>query len=690
MAKKQETHDIVELYHKGLKAQRRANSEYWLNCAFLRGNQWVHYNRRTRRLEAVPRRSKVQATINRLWPGSRTVISKLVQRPLQFEVQPNSADDTAIEGARVGDSILHAVRDEHRWEDLRESVAWSTWKGGTAAICVDWNPKKGKPTALAEDGRKLPSGDTVETALSIAEFVIEPGARIAEEARWWIKAQALPPEQVKSDYGLKNTPPANATAGLSSLERNVLAGALAGAHGPTDAATDIGLTLVLTYYERPNPARPKGRVEIVIDNETVWGPKEWPFPFVDYLNIATMRETMIENTWLGETCVSAARPIQAAFNASWSNILEHLDTVGAAKLLRPQSSIELAEQYTDIIGEQIPFMDGMDKPAYMNPPQLPAWIQNTPGELMVQIDDLLGVHDVSRGSAPANIESGYGLAVLAEQDATPIGKLSSGTARLFSQVGSMVLKIYEAEVKETRTAVVQEPGYPPDTIPWTGQTLAGQTEATVPQDLITPRSRAAQGQMAEKLLQMGLITSIEEMSRVAEMPGERELVAAVRPDVARARRENVALAQGKVRFPEEFDDHQIHVQEHNAYRKTKRYESLPPEIKNLFAAHVQAHQTVMAEQAAGQQAAMNAGGPAAASAAALGGPEIPLADPNAPPPPGEQTVLDQLTGDTAGAAEFVDAQASAEGAAVDQQEAERDAILQLAAIAEGNATSLPV
>lgn len=686
MAKKEDKHAIQCLYEDGLKAQRRASHEYWLNSAFLRGNQWVHFNTNSRRLEQVPRtRSgrRVCATINRLWPGSRTIISKLVQRPLVFEVQANSADDTAIEGAKVGDSILSAIKDEHRWEELRESIAWSAWKGGTAAICVDWDPSKGKPTALADDGRKLPSGDTVETALSIAEFVIQPGAPVAETADWWIKAQALPPSVVKGQWGLSEDPPATATAGLSTLERSLMS---PGAGPGSDASVEhTPLTLVLTYYERPNPNCKKGKIEVIVDNKTVWGPKDWPFPFVDYLNIDFLRETLIENDWKGETALSAARPIQAAVNRAWSNILEHIDTVGAAKLLRPQSSIELQEQYTDIIGEQIPYMDGQSEPKYMSPPQLPQWILNSPTELILQIDDILGVHDVSRGSAPANIESGYGLAVLAEQDATPIGKLNSGTARLFSRVGSKVLKIYEQEVKETRSAVIQSPGEPPDTVPWTGKTIAGQTTARVPQELIAPRSHAALMQTADKLLEMGVITSLEEWSRVAEMPDERSLIAAVRPDVARARRENVSMAQGKVCFPEDFDAHEIHFAEHDSYRKTARYEALPAEFKEIFAAHLDAHRTLMAEAAGRQQGAMNAAGPPAAAAAALGGPEVPLlpVDPNAPPPLEDQTVMDQLTGSISGAVDREDAEASAEGAAVDQQEAERDAILQMAAIAEG-------
>lgn len=680
----EETHKVVELYGKGLSSQRRANANYWANFAFMRGDQWIHFNPHTKRLAEVPDDAdRVRATINKILPGSRTVLSKLLQRPLVFEVTPNSADDVAIEGSKISDSILAAITEDHDWELLRESVAWSVWKGGTAAVCVDWNPNLGKPTALADDGRKLPSGDTTETALSVAEFVIQPGAKDARRANWWIKAQALPPEQVKATWKLAEVPEADATSGLSSLEKGMVMAMAGGVHGPDNRTQDTDLTLVLTYYERPNESCPDGKVEIVVNNKSVWGPKPWPFPFVDHLNLATCRETLVENTWLGETCVTTARPIQAAYNAAWSNILEHADIAGNAKLATPQSSIELMDQYSDVIGEQVVYGDGMDKPSWLVPPQLPSWLLQMPQELATALDDTLGVHDVSRGSAPQNIESGYGLAVLAEQDATPIGKLAASMAQMFSDVGTMVLKVYEDNVKETRTAVIKAPGEPSETTRWSGKDIAGQTTAKVPLELVAPRSRAAQAQFAEKAMQMGLITTLEDLTRLAESPGEREIIAAVRPDVDRARRENHAMYEGKVCFPENWDDHTIHRNEHNAFRKTARYEAMDAERKSLFAAHVQAHET-LAHEEAGQQTVRNQLlGPAAPGVPTVAGSEALPTDPNAPPPPAEQTVMDQLANDPAASVARVDSQAAAEGAAEAQGISERDAILQLAQITQG-------
>jgi hypothetical protein len=685
MAKNKDNHPVVDLYRAGLKSQRKANREYWVNSAFLRGNQWVHFNRESLWLEEVPNsEDRLRATINKLWPASRTIISKLVQRPLVFEVRPNSADDVAIEGSKIAEAILAAVSREHQWETLRESIAWSTLKGGTGAICTDWAPSKGKPSALADDGRLLPSGDTSETALSIAEFVVQPGARVAREGHWWIKAQALAPSEVKAAYGLEKEPDSDATNGLSSLERGLVGGLSSGLDGPKadKDSTDTPLTLVLTYYERPNPNNEKGKIEVIVNNKTVWGPKPWPFPFVDHLNFTTARETVVENTWIGETVMTVARPVQAAFNAAWSNILEHADVAGNARLATPQSAIELTEVYSDVIGEQIVYADGMDKPSWLSPPQLPAWLLQMPGELGAEIDNIMGVHDVSRGSAPANIESGYGLAVLAEQDATPIGKMAGSMARMFGEIASDVLALYADNVKEKRTAVTVMPGQPPETTKWTGKDLAGQTTAVVPIELVAPRSAAAQAQMAEKMMQMGLITTIEELTRLAEAPGERQIVEAVRPDVARARRENYAMAQGEVRMPEDWDDHGIHIQEHNAFRKTARYDRLSSEIKDVCAAHIQAHETLGAEEAARQQSAMNAGGPALAATPKVDGSEaLPVSE----EPLGMEglTSTDVLEGDPAAAAEREAAALMGQGAALDQGQIERDALLELAAITQG-------
>jgi len=588
---------VNEKYQEAARTIVAEVQDYWLNSAFLVGKQWSWYNRHTNQLEEwrADDPERVQAVMNRLWPASRTIVSKLLQRQLTFEVMPSAPDDATMRGAATAEAVLSDTALRHRWEDIRTKNAWGTWKGGTAAICVDWDPSAGVNvgTLRGEDGETpVYSGDTVETPLTISEFVVEPGARDPERARWWIKAQSLPPEQVQRTYGLKKAPEADATYGVGTLQQ----GLLAVEHQTGNQKPK--LTRVLTYYERPS-ADSKGMIAVVIGNKFAVDPKPWPFPFTDRLNLAVTYETEMENRWTGETVVSMARPVQVLYNLALSNVAEHMKNAGNARMAVPQSSVNLIESLSDLPGEMFPYPDGTAAPTWLSPPQMPNWWAEWPSRLAEEMDDLLGVHNVSRGQAPANIESGYGLSILAEHDSTPVGRMVKSEADAWSKVGTMVLELFASQVKERRQSMIRAAGEVPEAVTWTGKDLFGQTQAVVPVDAILPRSRAALMAMAEKLVQMGLVQDLETFSALAELPEQRDMLDRARPDAAKARRENSMMALGRVQIPADFDDHTVHIAEHNVFRKSARYEKMTPELQAVVDDHIQAHST-MAGELAGQ------------------------------------------------------------------------------------------
>jgi hypothetical protein len=289
-------------------------------------------------------------------------------------------------------------------------------------------------------------------------------------------------------------------------------------------------------------------------------------------------------------------------NASWSSIIEHMKLAGNARLYVPQSSMDLIESFSDMPAEIVPYPDGMQTPTWGSPPQMPAWWIEQPRMLANEMDDIMGLHDISRGDAPTNIQSGYGLSVLAEQDNTPVGRLSKEMAIMFSKVGTMCLKLYEQEVKETRKSAIKTPGQPTETAHWKGSDLQGQTQAEVPLDAILPRSRAAMMALADKAMQMGLIKTMAEYAKIAELPGQHDLIEALNPDVSRARRENANMAMGSPELPMEIDDHTVHIREHHNDMKSLRFSMLTEDDKQIYYDHVQSHETMAAQEAARQLA----------------------------------------------------------------------------------------
>lgn len=620
---------ILNRYKDGLDSIRHHVSDFWLNHSFVLGHQWIYWNNRTSQLDELPDEpDRVQLTVDRIWPNSRTIIGKLTQRELVFENLPQASDDASIRGARLGETIIQATARDHRWEELREMAAWSAWKGGTCAIAVDWDPDGGRPIAgPAKDSAEIKGGDTVETVLSIPEFVVEPGVRDVSQARWWIRAQALPPEVVQDMYDLEETPKADISAGGSALMNRLVASSNLGGSGTT--ITDR--TLVLTYYERPNSASPEGRVSVVVGEQIVWGenPEEdetspWPFPFKDRLNLEIIRETVVEDEWAGHTVLSQTRSIQVGINVAWSSIIEHMKLAGNARLVVPESVFDTFD-WTDLPGEVVPWPEGSTPPQYMQPAQLPGWVIDMPVNLALQMDDLMGVHDISRGTAPANIESGFGLSVLAEQDSTPVGRLSKEIARAFSHVGRMVLQLFEANVKAQRESTVAEPGQYPVLTEWTGKDLLGQVHVHVPLEAIVPRNRAATVQTAKELWTQQIITNPVDFLEIAEIPDRSSIIHRIDPDVSSARQENQLMAAGRVCIPATYDDDNKHIAEHNRFRKSQRYRMMTEEERNVFDMHVQAHETLAAEKAGSMQSRIAVGGPALAAA--------PTAD-QIPVPPG--------------------------------------------------------
>ncbi len=606
---------VRQMYMEGIQQVRQELRSYWLNHSFLEGYQWVWWNEDSRRLDIITSEAdRIQPTFNRMRANMRTIMANLTQRPLAFENPASKYDDATIRSARIALSLVRDVSKAHDFEDQREKLMIATLKGGSAAWSVDWD---------------VANKTTVERILPIGDFVVEPGAINAETARWWVRKQALPPEEVEAifpDVYTDGPPPADSNTSLDPYMHKIVGDHL----GSGDSL--IPRTHVFTLYERPNPIHPEGRFAVEVDGHVIQH-GVWPFPWTDHLNFALTTETAVENQWQGSTILDDCRPVQVALNAAWANLLEHLRDAGTARLIVPTSAVDLIRTISDLPGEIMEYPDGSVPPAYMSPAQLTSWLREMPDTLAAFIDDLMGVHEVSRGQAPANIESGLGLSILKESDASPSGRLIQQTVKAASKVASMVAQLHEKEVKSLReTSILQ--GSTPVVEAWKGSDIGGQTNVFVPLDAIVPRSRAAMIQTADKMMQMKLITNIAQYAKIADLPGQEDLITAAAPDMAKARRENGAFVMGEIIIPAAFDDHGMHIEIHNEFRKTARYEQIPPELRNDIDTHVQAHETLAAEQAG--RAQMQAGVSEGLAAAPNADGSQPMVDPNSLPQPMEE------------------------------------------------------
>ena len=581
---------VREAWDRGMKATRQERQTASLNQCFILNQHWNYWNKSSGRLEEMPRNpDRVRATIAKIGPDSGRILAKLTSRPLAWEVAPQSADDSAIQASRIAEAGLAETARSQGWEEMRYEHAEVTWTAGVGAIAVEWDDSVGTTIGITEDGREVKTGDVKLTVVALHEIACEPGTRDIRTARWWVRGVAMPPETAKEEFGLDKKPPADARM-ADSVWRSQ----------DSDRSAEVPMTMVFTYFERPTNGSP-GRVATIVGDEVVKeGP--WPFPWTDKLNIGVCKVKPIHGKWFGHTPVTDAVPVQAAFNASWSSIIEHMKQAGNARLWVPYGTVEDIEDLSDLAGEAALYnpINGM-RPMYESPPSMPDWWIRQPDMLGAQMDNILGQKEVSRGGAPAGVESGLALSILSENDDTMIGRFGRNMADMWGEVASMVLKLYEQNVRETRNAMVKMPNARiPEVVQWNGEKLQGHTTAYVPTDAVQPRNRSAQQAYAFQLYDRGIIKTPQELAKVADLPDSDDLLNGIDPDTARASRENASLSSGQARTVDVIDDHQNHIFLHRNFMRSERYEQLPQQIQELIRKHVAAHEMYAAQQASQQ------------------------------------------------------------------------------------------
>lgn len=607
---------IRERWEKASRSIQKERRDYWLNLAFLLDEQWIWWDTKRRAVSEMPRDpNRVRVVINRIRPNLQTLIAKLMQRELAFEVQPTATDDATTQGAKLGEEVLEGNRIDQSWERLRHEQLMATFLGGTSGIAVEWDSEAGTELDIdPETNNVLGTGEVSLTVCNVCEMAFPPGIRDYLDADYWVRGIAMPPEEARRKYNLSFTPKADATGQYSPFQQRLLA----------DSGRPMlaELCMVLSYYERPNMERPQGAVATVIGDQFVDGPYGWPFPFDDHLNIAVFRQLVVPGRWTGDTLATSVRPVQVAYNHIRSSLLEHAKLAGNARLMVPDAALDIIDALTDEPGEIVPFNGQAGQPYYLAPPNLPRWMMQEADRLSAEIDDIMHVHPVSRGEAGQD-SSGVALSVLAEKDDTPMGLMAFDQSHGWAKVGTMVLQLYADKATEPRMTVV--PGKQvPRQVQWSGARLQGQTRVRVPIDNVMPHSRVAQQAYATQLWDRKIITDPEQYARMVDLPDQENLALDLDPDAAKAQWENEMLAQDMPMMPADFDDHGIHITEHNRHRKSQAYFFAAPQIQQLFDMHVQAHENLEAEQLAQQQARAMAGGPELA--------QMPQAD----EPPGSQ------------------------------------------------------
>lgn len=603
--------------------RQQLERQWYLNLAFYMGKQNVAVvpmntgNSTGVRLYVPPAPYyRSRPVFNRIRPIIRTELSKLTAQKPTATIVPATGEDRDLSAATAGEQIWDSIyRDKKIKAIFRQTALW-TLTCGTGFMKTYWDPGK-----QDKDGNQ---GDfCYETVTPFHIFVPDMMAIDIEDQPYIIHIQTKSPEWVKLHYpGVNPTP--NVMEASDILDDSFLR--LVG-------AADFRKDSVLCFEVWVKPGHvefmPNGGMYTIIGDTVVQFVEGNPYlhqqyPFVKFEHIPTGR-------FYAESIVNDLIPIQREYNRTRGQTIEAKNRMAHPQLIAAEGSID-ASKITTEPGQVIQYKLGFPAPEPLPLQNLPAYVIQEIERLLLDFEDISGQHQVSKGQVPAGVTAATAISYLQEQDESMLSTTYSNIEEGFEKIGYQTLCYVKQYWDTPRMVKVVGRDGQFNVLSFAGSDLRNNTDIRIEAGSALPTSKSAKQALIMDLMTQGFIPP-EKGLEIMEVGGVQRLYEEIQIDSAQAGRENMKMSsvtdedmdkylntfvsedpitgepslvdpntgeplqdlQGNPVEPplivpvNSYDNHQVHIQVHNNYRKGQEYEQLPQRLKDLFEAHVQQH-----------------------------------------------------------------------------------------------------
>lgn len=582
-----------DCFKKSRSERIRFEQQWYINLAFYFGKQYVQWVGASQALsssavwsrlvEPAAPSWRVRLVSNRIRPTIRIELSKVTkERPIGFVV-PSSADDDDLLAARAGENVWdHCWRDLSMNKILRRSMFW-TMLCGTAFVKDYWD--KSIKDSADNDGSIV-----AEPVSTFHLLVPDLQEEEIENQPYVIHFMSKDPAWIKKIYGKDIQPE---TSGESTLLEQKIFSALG-----LNANKAKTTAAVKELWVKPNGKYPNG-IKITWAGEILLGADEGEWPYKHKQYPFTKLDHVPTGRFYADSIIPDLIPLQKEYNRTRSQIIEAKNRMSKPQLIAPRGSVD-PNKITSEPGLIIFYT-----PGYTPPTPLP--LQNLPGYVIEELDrsirdmdDISGQHEVAKGRTPPGVTAATAISFLQEADDTKLSYTIASLEEGVEKIGRHFLSHVDQFWDDERVIKVLGENNTLEAYMLSSSDLRGNTDFRIEVGSATPRSKSAKQAFITELMKMGTIPPDRGL-RYLEMAETSRMYEEMQIDARQAQRENLKLSAGEPIGINTWDNHEVHVAEHNNHRKRQVFENLEPEKKDIIEKHVQLHQMLMFALASGLQ-----------------------------------------------------------------------------------------
>ncbi len=604
------------------KTERSILEQQWtLNANFLVGNQYCEINPYRGDIEQLePVYDWLEReTFNQIAPLIETRIANLKKLSYMMKVKPatNELDDYAK--AEISTNVLQHIQkvsdfDSKKntmisWNELTGNCFWLSW----------WDKDKGEKYAVEQifDVDENGTQKSKETAYYqgdldyglITPYEIYPESifkQTVEAQRSIILEQVKTVDDIYDLYGVKVE-----GSNIETFELTPLASG--GGFGYENTTVTIGhrtidnAEKVITYFERPSKHKPNGQMIIIIgDKELVY------YGDLPYGRIPIIQSVCIEvaGQFFGKSTIERLIPIQRAYNGCVNRIHEYIKHIAIGSYITEEGSIDIEEyeQNGQAPGAMLVYKQGSQPPTPIPNGVLPQEIMTERYNLKQDMEYAAGVSQLMvYGNTPSGVTSGTAISNLMEIDNTRLSLTGDNIRNSVRKLAIVWLEIYKKYATTHRIVNYVGSNSIGKAIVWSNEDINSYDVDYVTENELL-MSEDMQKQRFFDAYNMGLFTDKD--GRIPERVKQKaleymkcgnytEIMSINQLQIQAAQRENVFFENGVIPEVSDFDEHEIHIEEHLRYVLQMDFQILKkkkPEYAQALENHLRQHKEIVAQE----------------------------------------------------------------------------------------------
>lgn len=489
-----------------------------------------------------------------------------------MEARAVNTDYKSLAQTYLANGILDYYMREKNLEDCIRRATEMAVVLGSGFIRLEWNATAGELYDFdPETGEKNFEGEIEFNTLSPFDVVFD-GTKESWDHEWVLvrtfqnrfNLAAKYPELKERILGMQTKNMATTSYRLSMFSN--------------DQTDDIP---VYELFHKRTEAMPDGRYVLFLDSDLSL--LDLPLPYRD-IPVYRISAGEYMGTPYGYTPMFDIFPIQEAVNSLYSTILTNQSAFGVQNLFVPRG----ADLDINSLEGALNILEGNAKPEPLALTATSPEIFNFLQMLERMIETISGVNSVTRGNPEASLKSGTALALVQSMSLQFISGLQQNYVKLIEGIGTSLINILKDYAKTPKTVSLVGKNNRPMLKEFTSDSIKDINRVIVTVGNPLARTTAGRVQMAEQMLQMGLIKNPQEYFQVINTGSIETMYESDMNELLLIKRENEFMMEGKEVMADMLDTHQLHIMEHRTILSDPELR-MDPDLRRTVQTHIQEH-----------------------------------------------------------------------------------------------------